>query len=282
VYQHTLELMCSYASNNLEYPTSVIVGMIELFVEKKGFFIVSGLILVISAYHPSRGERFLQIITKIIGKLPEDFSFHKLSNWRETRSYYCHLPPDLFELLVKKGLDPYVTRGFRTCLTQACEGRNSLLVDHLLKNYVDQSTLCTGCGPRAILISARLDDLESFNLLLPFVWNANSGVDGDTPPSGENLLMMLVKNRSILKFVKLIVESKKIDINAETRAGWTALNFAVRFGTFETCEYLVEQGGSAGKLAPNLLRLANTRTTKDPGTEKILALISGGLLKADE
>lgn len=213
--------------------------------------------VAINGYHKAVDHYrllYLDLCKKLINKFP------KLNPNDEPTFFLlnaCMLPPELFIALVEKGFDPNIQSKTNTCLTMACAVKNTALVEILLTKYHLDPLFCVAgrfTTPQLpIVFCAKLNDMNTFKLLLPYSWDAKIA------HSGESLLISLVSNRSPLVFVKLLIETHSVDINYETKNGWTVLNYAARYGTYETCVFLVGKSARPGKTSLNLWQLAQAR-----------------------
>jgi ankyrin repeat protein len=140
------------------------------------------------------------------------------------------------ELLVRAGADANMANDFRmTPLSQACTNGSAGFVDLLLKAGANPNTPI-GTGETPLMTCARAGSVDAVRMLLVH----GADVNAKEPNQNQTALMWAASERHS-KVAKVLVEANA-DLQAHTKAGFTALHFAARVGDMESIRTLLGAG----------------------------------------
>ena len=140
------------------------------------------------------------------------------------------------QLLVRAGADANLANDLRmTPLSRACTNGSAEFVDLLLKAGANPDTpIETGESP--LMTCARTGNADAVRMLL--VRGAN--VNAKEPAQNQTALMWAVAERHA-KVAQVLIEANA-DLQAHTKAGFTAMHFAARVGDMESIKTLLDAG----------------------------------------
>jgi uncharacterized protein len=140
------------------------------------------------------------------------------------------------ELLVRAGADATAANDFRmTPLSQACTNGSVAFVDLLLKAGANPNTP-TGTGETPVMTCARTGNADTVRMLLVH----GADVNAKEPNQNQTALMWAAAQRHP-NVAQVLIEANA-DLQAHTKAGFTALHFAARVGDMETIQALLGAG----------------------------------------
>ena len=141
------------------------------------------------------------------------------------------------KLLVRAGADANAANDFRmTPLAQACTNGNAEFVDLLLKAGANPNTPI-GTGETPLMTCARTGSADAVRMLLVH----GADVNAKEPNQNQTALMWAAAQQH----PKVLADpdrGRRADLQAHTKAGFTALHFAARAGDMESTRTLLDAG----------------------------------------
>jgi ankyrin repeat protein len=139
-------------------------------------------------------------------------------------------------LLVRAGADANAANDFKmTPLAQACTNGNAEFVDLLLKAGANPNTPI-GTGETPLMTCARTGSSDAVRMLLVRGADANA-----KEPTQNQTALMWAAAQQHPKVLQILSEAGA-DLQAHTKAGFTALHFAARVGDMESIRTLLDAG----------------------------------------
>ena len=140
------------------------------------------------------------------------------------------------ELLVRAGANPNAANDFRmTPLVQACTNGSSAFVDLLLKAGANPNTpVATGEAP--LMTCAKAGNADAVRMLLEH----GADVNAKEPTQNQTALMWAAAEQH--PNVLQVLIHANADLEAHSKAGFTALHFAARLGDLESTKTLLNAG----------------------------------------
>src|SRR5262249_25056300 len=162
-------------------------------------------------------------------------------------------------MLIRGGADPNAANDFRmTPLSQACTNGSAAFVELLLKAGANPNTpIATGVPP--IMTCARSGSADAIKRLIA----GDANVNAREPLQNQTALMWAAAEHHP-DVVRTLIQAK-VDLQARTKNGFTALHFAAREGDIECARLLLSAGMDINlKSQPDAVPIAADKDQGNP------------------
>ncbi|MFN4149639.1 MAG: ankyrin repeat domain-containing protein [Candidatus Sericytochromatia bacterium] len=175
---------------------------------------------------------------------------------------------EMFDLIFSKISDiNKIQDNGKTILTQAIGSSDKELYTRLIEKNIDLNKI-DRFGNNALKLAVDLKNLDLLKLLISKNIDLNTKFEDDIS-SNRNILMLEV-NKSLdkisLDVINILLESKKIDINAQDEYGHTALSISLNKGNIEIIKLLLDNKANPNiknNLGESYLDIAKKRNNQE-------------------